>query len=563
LYRTSRQGRLLLALLLAAAGTVVPVQTRAAPIWKLQLDSPVRWFKTSPPGVFLVGTGREILGVEPDSGNVLWRMGPFKDSNPEDVELLANCGAALFNVGIQGAPASSPVSVIDLRSGHTLWTCEQQQALRSIGSLLIPGTDHLLVRATTSADGSKKTAMLVSLASGVPIWTSESLGNDFEPVLPFWYKTCLIRSHQVAFMDTDSSMVFHMRDGMFQRIDLKTGMTVWTAQGKHVAPYTNKSDQEHRAANPTSQMTYNVDKQQVEWKDIPEEDEDREMEFDLAPMLESSSGDRLYAPYQCYVVPFSMVSGECLWEDPPRLEGEVAQMEETSAGLLVRTVEPVGKELQHRVLLLDAQSGVVRWRWPKKGGRFGLSVGYWTDATNFLVEGDRVVIAAEGKLRSADLAQGREKTLAKLDFDGTDDARTLLSVPRGYSVIGRSNLGIYAKEDGHCTKKYYRAPPDELGFGLALLALSAVTMGWVDPKLGLDTLLGDLSASEERENYAYFLADLGVRGRAGPGIVRVERETGDVAGEIYLGTKAPVYALDSRGRLYFKSGPKTIECYRF
>jgi hypothetical protein len=52
------------------------------------------------------------------------------------------------------------------------------------------------------------------------------------------------------------------------------------------------------------------------------------------------------------------------------------------------------------------------------------------------------------------------------------------------------------------------------------------------------------------------------RGHGG-GIVRVERETGAVAGEIQLGTKAPVYELDSQGRLYFKSGPKTIECYRF
>jgi hypothetical protein len=378
----------------------------------------VRWFKTSPPGVFLVGTGGEILGVEPDSGKVLWRMGPVKDSNPEDVELLANCGAALFNVGIHGAPASSPVSVIDLRSGHTLWTCEQTTALRSIGSLLIPGTDHLLVRATTSADGSKKTAMLVSLASGVPIWTSESLGNDFEPVLPFWYKTCLIRSHQVAFMDTDSTMIFHMRDGMFQRIDLKTGMTVWTAQGKHVAPYTNKSDQDivlrirHLNDLQCGQAT-------GQYKDIG----GRRRPGDgirSRPRTRVVGGDRLYAPYQCYVVPFSMVSGECLWG--PTTGGGRADGGDVYRPC-GRTVEPVGKNSS---IGFCCSVRVCRaWRWPKKGRRFG-ERRRWTDATNFLVEGDRVVIAAEA---AECRPRGAGKTLAKLDFNGTDDARTLLSVP--------------------------------------------------------------------------------------------------------------------------------------
>ena len=55
----------------------------------------------------------------------------------------------------------------------------------------------------------------------------------------------------------------------------------------------------------------------------------------------------------------------------------------------------------------------------------------WTDATNFLVEQDRVVIAVEGKLRAADFGMGREQALGKLRFDGTDDASALRSVPKG------------------------------------------------------------------------------------------------------------------------------------
>lgn len=204
--RIRRSGCSLLALALAAAVAAVPVRAEPAPSWKLELDRPVRWFKTSPPGVVLVGTDHEILGVAPDSGKVLWRIGPIKDSHAVNVELLAHSAAALLNVGIQESPGVPPVSVIDLRDGHTLWICQQQGVLRSIGSFLVPGTNHLLVRATVSPKGARKTAMLVDLAGGAPIWTSEPLGDGFEPVLSFWYGAFLIRGHQVPFMDTDSSM---------------------------------------------------------------------------------------------------------------------------------------------------------------------------------------------------------------------------------------------------------------------------------------------------------------------------------------------------------------------
>jgi hypothetical protein len=527
--------------------------------------------------VFLVWTDREILGVAPDSGNVLWRIGPIKDphvgagldqtGHASNLEPLAHGSAALLSVGLQDSVGIPPVSLIDLRDGHTLWTCQQEGVLRSIGSFLVPGTDHLLVRASISPDGSKKTAFLVDLASGVPIWTSKSLGEEFQPVLPFWYGSCRIQAHQVPFMDTDSSMILHMRDGVFQRFDLNTGALVWTAQGKHVEPYTSTTDMKHRAAlsgaRLAHQMSYNpkTKKVEVDLEKESEEDKERELEFYFAPILRSSTGARFYAPYQSSVAAFSLASGELLWSDPPKLDGAVEQMEETPAGLLVRTAEPSGKDLHHRVLLLDAETGAVKWSWPKRNAIF--NPGYWRDATNFLLEEDRVVIAAEGNLRTTGLAQLRDQVLGKLKFDGLDHARTLLDVPGGFAVIGRSNLGIYAKADGQRTKKYYREPPLDPGWGLELLILSAVTKGWVDPKLGWEWSRNDLSSSTEREGYVYFLAKMNVGGHEGSGIVRVRRETGDYAGEIYLGTKTPECSLDADGRLYFWSSSKTIQCYRF
>lgn len=574
--QTCRLRRAGLALSLVAALFAVRVQAEPTPLWKLELDRPGGRFRASLP-VFLAWTDREIFGVAPDSGNVLWRIGPLKDphvgagldqiDHASNLELLAGGSAALLSVGIQDSLGIPPLSLIDLRDGHTLWTCREEGVQRSIGSFLIPGTSQLLVRASMSPDGSKKTAFLVDLASGVTTWTSKSLGEEFQSVLPFWWGSCRVRSHQVPFIDSDSSMILHMRDGVFQRFDLNTGALNWTAQGKHAEPFTSTTDMKHRArlsgAETARRTTYNSKTQKVEY-DLTKEFEEfkeREIDFYLAQMLRSSTGDRFYAPYQRSVAAFSLASGELLWKSPPRLDGAVAQMEETPAGLLVQTVDPSGIDFHHRVLLLDAVTGAVKWSWPKR--KPFLNPGYWTDASNFLREEHRVVIAAEGNLRATDLSELKEQTLGRLKFDGFDQARTLLNTPDGYAVIGRSNLGIYTKADGQRTKKYYREPPSDAGWGLGLLVLSAVTKGWIDPKLGWEWPTDDLSSSDERESYVYFLARMKVGGNEGTGIVRVRRETGDYAGEIFLGAKTPRYSLDADGRLYFWSASKTIQCYRF
>ena len=105
--RTCRLRRSLLAFSLATAVSAVPVQAVGSVLtWKLELDRPVRWFKTSPPGVFLVGTDREIVGVSSDSGKVLWRIGPIKDSDRDNVELLAAEVFAFLDSAIREDPPS-------------------------------------------------------------------------------------------------------------------------------------------------------------------------------------------------------------------------------------------------------------------------------------------------------------------------------------------------------------------------------------------------------------------------------------------------------------------------
>ena len=81
--------------------------------------------------------------------------------------------------------------------------------------------------------------------------------------------------------------------------------------------------------------------------------------------------------------------------------------------------------------------------------------------------------------------------------------------------------------------------------------------------VGINELAKDYTATKARDDYIFFLADLSIEGDTKPGLVRVNKQTGQPTAEIVLGTKNPTYTVDPSGRLFFKSDSKTISCYRF
>jgi outer membrane protein assembly factor BamB len=517
----------------------------APPIWTLQLERSIDWFKASPSGIFLVGTDQEILGVAPDSGTVAWRIRPGREFHGADVELLDGTPFAVLGLGKDGASTFPSLSLLDLRDGRMVWNADSLGLLRSAGSFQIPGTQRLLLRAALRKG---RTAALLDMSSGRPIWVNRRLGEELEPVLEDQIEDVVVVAHQNPLMDTDSTMIFHMSRTRFEKYNLNTGELIWDSK------------------NPGPKRSY--------WEGAIK-DEKHRVEFGYAPMVISAKEDRFYAPYMRTVASLSLATGERLWSEPPRLDGYVVQMAETPVGLLLRATGPKGDLDDQKLRLLDRETGATLWETPKAKKALGLSLGHWGDATNFLLEKDRVVIAAEGKLLIIDLQTGNERTLAKLEFRDEDHAKSLLRASEGYCVLGASNLGIYAFADGRRTKSYSCDTPDNFGLGLGLLAGSAAlwaigsvqvgshtTMSAsINPMAGVGEIMKDFSASRESESYIYFLAKVGDERK--PGIARVRSETGEGAGEIVLDKKKPEYALDSGGRLFFRDDSKTIHCYRF
>jgi len=530
------------------------------PTWVLSLDSQVRWFRDAPAGVVLVGTDQEVLGVGSADGVVRWRLGPAEETSYKDVEPLDPLPFALVSLGKRKAPGLPATFLVDLRDGRTVWTADSLDVGWSIGSRLLQGQDRLLLRAALKPKGKVQTAILVDLKTGHPIWTNQQLGENFvpDPVL-----AAGIRGREGPLMDSDSTMILFMNSRTLRRYNLMTGAVLWESRD---LPGPSAGFLE-RLGDETDMRS---DEEKEKEKQAKEEEQMRSVvDVWCAPMIVGSGGDRFYAPYRNTVAAFSRQDGKRLWKKVPKLDGIVVQMQEIPSGLIVRTFSKSDSP-HFKVELLDRGSGHPKWRVPGKGSTLLAKLGgTWSSASNFIVDGDRMLIATEGSLVAVDLAEGREHTLTELGFESGDDPAILLRVPDGFSISGAQNLGIYAADDGRRIKKFYREAPGGTGLGLALLGLSAVSYvyefgeGLLPPSVGFNELMKDYTANQSRDEYSFFLVDLKVENDTKPGLVRVNRRTGEAEGEVVLGSKKPDYVIDSDGQVIFRPDSRTLHCYRF
>lgn len=71
-------------------------------------------------------------------------------------------------------------------------------------------------------------------------------------------------------------------------------------------------------------------------------------------------------------------------------------------------------------------------------------------------------------------------------------------------------------------------------------------------------------ASTTSADYLVMLTDVKTESGDGPGLVKVNKSTGETEKKIVLGTKKPEYEVDNiENRLFFRDGDKKIVCYPF
>ena len=603
--------------LLTILGLTVNAFGQSEPLWTHTVEGNINWLKLAPTGHLIVSTKESLVGVDSENGEILWTREDLKGLKERPIEfyswleefipftpyaVVRKHSEAGKTFKHEGAPIY--INVINTVTGEDIVTTEAMGLRDQYGYFLLPEIGGMLIFALDK--DKKQTVIALELQTGKVIWenkesfkfdffdpdvdtdpgsfvprTSEEWGEMFEKAAAAKYA---IPDNQPPLFDTEESMITFMTKKGIRKFSSKTGELMWETniKAKH-APY----------------LTYGY-----------------------AAMLLNDKDKVIYAASDKTVYAVRTEDGSLLWEKAPKLKGRVSWMRLTPQGLLVR-----GGSKKSFIQLLDLATGQPIWEkrftfkvkendrgqmslTPQglviKGESFinliDLATGkpVWKkkfkklkdDATNFVVEDDKVVVCSDKKLYAINLSDGAYTEIAKkLKFEGKETPGVLTLRDDGYFLQSSNNLMLVSFSGEKVFHTYHKAPG--LSFAermVGSIARKAVGVaagqlgGWEVDREGAHEQLGHWAPvlymgeegfgrhmyekrfkdTENRDTYTYILTKIKTKSEKGFGFVRVNKFNGKTEGHIILGTKTPVHQIDEiESWLYFKSDKQEIVCYKF
>jgi hypothetical protein len=269
--------------------------------------------------------------------------------------------------------------------------------------------------------------------------------------------------------------------------------------------------------------------------------------------------------------------GNTLFKKPLKTGENILTMANTPQGLIYITSEDAN--------IVNLANGEQVWKKPLKYKRAG-AVGSAYDAKN-----GRYLISADDELFAVDANTGDVATLANSKFEGKEDPTGVEIRDNGILLTSDQNVMLLDWEGKTNWHEYHRAP-GKSAFGAILAGISAVATA--------TTAMAAYNAANQNRNKLGNLTDRGERyknlgdGMAaasgasiaemlkrfkataatkdaqfiltklddGVGLVKVNKDTGELEKEIVLKDKKPEYQIDDFGGiLYYKADNNSIFAY--
>lgn len=511
-------------------------------LWEQNFPSDIKWQKLTATGHLVVCTDDALRGLNPETGEFIWTIEELKDFKEEDFELidltpyaLASKGKGLFKGG------GNNLSLIDITNGTTLWTTDELGISSSAGNWLLPQVNALLIVGSLGKNINEKTLICLDIATGKEIWHQKDFFKKYKA--QFWPagKTKIsLEGNQFPAFDSEESIIVNWSPEGLRKINIKTGETIWQTKLKvKITPAIFAG---------------------------------------FAPMLTNDDQSILYIPTDKSITAVKTSDGSLLWKVGPKLKGMAHDIRLTPHGLLVMGGPNLeGKDGDPYITLVDPATGALKWN--KEFTKLKAS-------TNYVYEGDHIVVYSDKKLYKIAFADGSFTELAKdLKFEGGEDPSTLELRENGYFMKSSQNLMLVDKNGTEIYHAFFKAPGTSMFAKIASTALvtavntmsiesareraqsQAMVYGRGEASYSLVSnpyMSKRYKATKSGANYQFILTNVKDEPNDGPGLVKASKNTGQAEKQIYLGTKEPEYELDEiESRLFFKATDKKIVCYSF
>ncbi len=533
-------------------------------LWKTKFKKKVNWLKLAPTGHLIVSTGDGLLGVDPDSGKVLWKNKGLKGvlARPRDwtsswlqefipftpYAVVKEWSGAHKTFKHSGMPHY--FRIFNFVTGEDHWNAESLNISEDYGYYFLPEVGGMLIYAKNKSK--QKTVLMVELKTGNVMWENQEFFKAGPPALfkivgrKHWDRDAVtvntIVGNQVPVFDTKETMITIMNSKAIRKFNARTGEQIWEIE--------------------------------IDASGVPA------LKYGYAPMALTENRDVVFVPCARTVYAVRSEYGTLVWEETPKLKGMVARMKLTPHGLVVMGKDP--RRSRERgvvhgpsapfISLLDLGTGQPLWTRVDDELK---------SASDFVIKGDQMVVCTDEKLFSLDLNDGTPTEIAAdLAFTDNETPASMLLRDDGYFLQSQNDLMLVSFDGEQVFHSYFEAPQlnDEdkffggLGrFFMDVLTVSMEQSGWTTDYQEKNRLYNEWFPLEKRfedttnlETYTYILAEIKAGKKKRPGLVKVNKMNGEIEDQIILGTKKPAYEVDEiESRLFFKSSKKEIVCYKF
>ena len=270
--------------------------------------------------------------------------------------------------------------------------------------------------------------------------------------------------------------------------------------------------------------------------------------------------------------------GQTLFKKPLKTGANILTMATTPQGLIYITSEDAN--------IVNLNTGEQVWKKPLKFKRADVV------SSDYDKKNDRYLIAADEKLFSIDANSGTSELLTEAKFDGKEDPTSVEVRDDGILLASDQNM-MFLDWSGNPSWHEYKRAPGKSAFGAILAGVTAVAAATASASASYEAnmyernRIGQYTSRGERLNNlsagmsaaaGASIAEMLKRFKAtsatqnaqfiltklddGVGLVKLNKDTGEVEKEIILKDKKPEYKVDEfGGYLYYKANDKTIYAY--
>lgn len=591
-------------------------QKAEAPDFTYDLGAKINESTLTQGGTLVVATNDGLVGIKPGNNQLLFNFKDYGRVKPEELFFVPN--APYVIVGEAGfIPISTKKAVIDYMSGKTLfstekngwkavYTCDvmmpqnklvvsgqrtskeqfaaavaiydlntgnQESFVKLKGTVQVTGRPLLLDNSVIIP--TNKELMNIDLASGNVLWTSKVGGVK-------WMQSDLSGKEIYTFEGTNGG------DTKIYKIS-SSGSILWDKERKVKGAVSNfeilpqglavVSDVDNSGKSGIAKIAGGRSESKIAFLSAASGED----LWEKAPKTKGyvqhfyiMDDGILFGIYEGGINKISF-DGNTLFKKPLNTGENILTMAQTSQGLIYIT----GSDAN----IVNLETGDQIWSKPLNYKRAD-AVSSTYDAKN-----KRYLISADGELFAVDENTGEASTLASSKFEGKE-APTGVEVRNGGILLtSDQNLMMLNWDGSQDFHKYYRAP-GKSAFGAILAGVSAVAAA--------TTAVASYNAANQNrnklgnytdkgQNYADFgdgmsevagasVAEMLKRFKAtsatkddrfiltklddGVGLVKVNKDSGEVTKEIILKDKKPEYIVDDLGGiLYYQASGNTIFAY--